>query len=380
MQAWTELELIEIRRTLHQIPEIGMEEHLTRAYLLEKIAELPQERLRITCLDTAILVNVVGENSERRIGWRTDMDGLPISEDAEVPFASSIEGNMHACGHDIHMTIALGLLQRCVMEILNYDVVFFFQPAEENQSGAQIYYDNGFIDEYKPDYFFGLHVHPDLPVGTIASNQGALFAGACAFTVRFIGKEGHAAYPHQANDMIVASSLFVQQVQTIISRNINPMEGAVITFGEYHAGIADNVIAGEAMLTGTIRALTHATNDLMLHRFQEIAQGIGQSFGCQAEVSFDQKGYIPVVNDPKTTSFFKEVLTKNSRLCYEDIEPSMTAEDFGYLLKHIPGTMFWLGVNSEHGLHHPKFNPDESAIHLAVSELFVGIKAWVNQM
>ena len=362
MERISEDELIRIRRELHQIPEIGLEEEKTSSYLLENIRALPQDRLIIKVQDTAIIVIVKGKNSSKTIAWRTDMDALPILENTDLAFQSTHEGVMHACGHDFHMTIALGLLKNVVNVQLNNDVVFFFQPAEENKSGAKIYTDNHFLDVAMIDEIYGLHVSPTLPVGSVSTCVGTLFAGDCGFSARFYGKESHAALPHEGNDMIVAVSSFVQQIQTIVSRNVNPMESAVITFGQLNAGVASNVLPGSAKLTGTIRTLTHGMTDLVVQRVKDIVKGIEVAYQCKIEIDFNQLGYVPVVNDKDTTTKLMDFFNEQQDMMVEIATPLMTAEDFGYLLKQIPGTMFWLGVDSQYGLHHPSFNPNESAL------------------
>jgi len=365
MKRITQEELISMRRQLHRIPEIGLEEYETHEYIIKKLNQLPQEKLSIDVQNTAIIVKVKGNNPTKNICWRTDMDGLPITEETQLVFSSKNQGKMHACGHDFHMTIALGLLENMVDSDLDNDVIFFFQPAEENLSGAKIYTDNHFLNVGKIDRIYGLHVSPELPVGVVSTCEGTLCAGDCGFEVIFTGKESHAALPHEGNDMIVASAAFIQQVQTIISRNINPMSSSVITFGQLSAGVADNVLPGKAVLSGTIRTLSHEMTDLVLQRFKEIADGIALSFQCEVAITFNQLGYVPVVNNSETTkdlvSFFN-----TQDIIVEEASPIMTAEDFGYLLKQIPGTMFWLGVDSEYGLHHSKFDPDEAALIKAV--------------
>ena len=367
--SWSADKLISIRRKLHEIPEIGLKEFKTHDNLLTILNELPQEKLEIVTNETAIIVRVKGKNSSKKIGWRTDIDGLPISEETGLSYSSKFPGYMHACGHDIHMTIALGLIERAVNEELINDRIFLFQPAEENMSGAQIYYDNGFFKEENITEIFGLHVAPHLKSHVIGCLNGTLFASCCRFVITIKGKEGHAAFPHEANDTIVASASFIQQVQSIISRNVNPMESAVISFGEINGGTADNIIAGKTTLTGTIRALTHEINELTQQRMKEIAEGVALSFGCSVTVELDQKGYVPVVNDTEMTKDFIDFMKKQSDVIYEDVSEMMTGEDFGYLLSKIPGTMFWLGVASEQGLHHSEFNPDENTIEPAVEKI-----------
>lgn len=370
--------MIQIRRDLHQIPEIGLEEWLTHDYLLSYLSGCPQERLVIETMDTAIIVLIKGTKGEKTIAWRTDMDGLPITEAVESNYRSQHEGRMHACGHDMHMTIALGLIEEILSHELEDNVLFFFQPAEENESGAKIYYDNGFLSKYTIDEFYALHVHPDLPTGMIATNTKALCAGDCTFKITFTGTSGHAALPHQGNDMIIAATQFIQQAQTIISRSINPMEGSVITFGEFHGGTADNVIAGEAILKGTLRALSHDVNQLGQKRLQDIAMGIEHSFNCDILVELEQKGYIPVVNDTELAQSFITFFKEKEPTSLKEVQADMTAEDFGYLLSKYPGVMFWLGVDSEFNLHHSQFNPDEAAILLGISRVSDWLLSRVN--
>lgn len=366
---FTESELIAIRRDLHQIPEIGLKEFKTHDYLMAILEKFPQEKLVIRTQETAITVRVKGNVGGKTIGWRTDIDGLPIKEMTDLSYKSTHDGFMHACGHDFHMTIALGLIQRAIFESFEDDHLFFFQPAEENVSGAKIYFDNGFFKEEEVDEVYALHVAPQLASNTVATLNGTLFAGACRFVITFVGKEGHAAFPHEANDTIVAAASFVQQTQTIISRNVNPTESAVITFGEFNGGTADNIVAGKTVLTGTIRTLSHEINELTQQRMKAIAQGIALSFGCEVTAELDQQGYVPVVNDEILTANFIEYMTQKETVDFQIVPEMMTAEDFGYFLTHVPGTMFWYGVGSEYGLHHSQFNPDESALFKGVEEV-----------
>ncbi|AEB29323.1 N-acetyl-diaminopimelate deacetylase [Carnobacterium sp. 17-4] len=360
---------IQMRRELHLIPEIGLEEYETHRYLMSKIKELPQENLDIKTWETAIVVRVKGSIGQKTIGWRTDIDGLPIVEETELPFQSIHQGRMHACGHDVHMSIALGLLTHFSTHQTIDDLVFIFQPAEENVSGAKIIYDSGFLNDYMPDEIYALHVKPDLPVGTLGTKVGTLFAGTCAIDVEFRGVDGHAAYPHESNDMIVAASQFINQIQTIVSRSVNPMEGAVITLGTMHAGTAGNIISGYASLTGTIRTLTPEMSDLTQKRVKEIVKGIELSYNCKIYLDLDQAGYYPVINSETETLTFIDYMTKNQDVNYTKIETAMTGEDFGYYLDKIPGTMFWLGVDSPYGLHHPKMMPKEEAIPFAIEHV-----------
>ncbi|MGY3779004.1 N-acetyldiaminopimelate deacetylase [Isobaculum melis] len=366
---------IQIRRELHQIPEIGLQEFKTQAYLLEKINRLPQEHLTIKTWETAILVFVKGTVGEQTIGWRTDIDGLPITEQTGLPFASIHEGKMHACGHDLHMAIALGALSRFAEQPAENNILFFFQPAEENEAGGKLVYDAGMMDEWMPDAFYALHIQPSLPVGTIGTKIGTLFAGTNTVKIKFHGKSGHAAYPHESNDMIVAAAQLIMQAQTIVSRSVNPVEGAVITFGKLIAGTADNIITGSAELSGTIRTLTPEMNDLVEQRMREIVAGIEVSYQCKIDLSMEKKGYYPVVNSQEQTSAFITFMEAQPEVNYVDFPTAMTGEDFGYLLDKIPGTMFWLGVGCDYALHHEKISPDEAAIPFGIDQ----VEKWLRQ-
>lgn len=371
---------IKIRRDLHLIPEVGLEEYKTRDYLLKIIQQLPQEQLEIKVDETAILVRVKGTEGNRTIGWRTDIDGLPVVEKTDLAFESTHEGRMHACGHDVHMAITLGILTHFSEHPAKDHLVFFFQPAEETVSGAKIYYDKGFLNEWMPDEFYALHVDPNRPVGTIATKEGTLFASTCDLTVDFHGIGGHAAYPQESNDMVVAASQFVNQVQTIVSRNVNPVEGAVVTLGSFHAGTTGNVISDHARIEGTIRALTKGMSYRVQKRFKEIAQGIEMTYQCKVDVDLNMYGYLPVINTPKETEAFVQFMKHRADVHYEEAGTAMTGEDFGYLLDKVPGTMFWLGVDTPYGLHHPQMSPKEEAIPFAIKTVRDFLEAKANHV
>lgn len=367
-----------IRRQLHQIPEIGLEEEKTQNYLLEIITSIDKEFIEYKTWRTGIIVFVHGKEPKKTIGWRADIDGLPITEEVLSDFQSKHEGYMHACGHDFHMTIGLGLLEQMTLKQPNNNYLFLFQPAEENEAGGMLMYEAGAFGSWLPDEFYGLHVNPELPVGKITTKVGTLFAATCEVQIRLTGKGGHAAFPHDSNDMIVAGMSLVQQAQTIVSRNVNPVEGAVVTFGTFNAGAATNVIAGEATISGTIRTLSEEMNQLTQRRIKEICEGIAKSFNCEVAVSLDQKGYLPVINNQKTTENFMSFMKKEEAVLFEEAEVAMTGEDFGYLLSKIPGTMFWLGVDSPYGLHSAKFDPKEAALPFAVEHISNFLKSLDN--
>lgn len=371
-------ELITIRRDLHKIPELALNEFKTHEYLKSKIEQLPQEHLEVkefSELPTALFVHIEGSDPKRTIGYRADMDALPVTETNDLYYRSENPGVMHACGHDLHMTVALGLISYFAENQPTDNLVFFFQPAEEAESGGKKAYDLGlFSGKYKPDEFYGLHDNADLGTGIIGCRNGTLFAGTTEVNVTIHGMSGHAAYPHKANDAVVIAANFIDQVQTIISRSIDPVKCGVITFGKLEAGTIRNVIAGKARIEGTVRGLTQDMIEFIRQRILDVAKGVETSFNCHIDVEFNQGGYYPVENDPQLTKNFIDYMEKADGVKFQETEPAMTGEDFGYLLSKFPGTMFWLGVASPGALHSVDFLPHEEAIIDGVN----AIKGFLN--
>lgn len=366
-------DLITIRRHLHQIPEVALEEVETHAFLMQVIGMMDQKFLKILEpkeLPTAILVRVQGSDPSRTIGYRTDIDGLPVDEKTGLPYASQHPGKMHACGHDMHMTVALGVLDYFASHQPKDNLVFFFQPAEESEAGGKRAYELGLFEgEWRPDEFYGLHVNPKMQTGVIGCRMGTLFAGTTEVNIDVIGKGGHAAFPQDAKDAVVAASTLVMQVQTIISRSINPIESGVITLGKFEAGTIRNVIADHARLEGTIRGLTQVMIEKIKERVQEICEGIERSFEVEVRLGLNQGGYFPVENDPVLTKRFIRFMQENPDVVYEEVPPAMTGEDFGYLLHQFPGTMFWLGVDGGAQLHESSMSPEEGAIQKGITAI-----------
>lgn len=362
------LDLIQTRRDLHQIPEIGLEEFETQAYLLDVIKKLiaSKDFVELRTWRTGILVYLHGSQPTKTIGWRTDIDGLPVNEQTGLPFASKHQGRMHACGHDFHMTIALGSLERALEKQPKNNLLFLFQPAEENEAGGMLMYKDQAFGDWLPDQFYGLHVRPDLKVGQIATNTHTLFAGTCEIKINFKGKGGHAAFPHEAKDAVVAASYFITQVQSVVSRSVNPIEGAVVTFGVLQAGTTNNVIAETAFLHGTIRSLTQEMSLLVQKRVTTIAEAVAAAFDMDVEIELKQGGYLPVENNPKLARELMDFFQEKEGVELIDIEPAMTGEDFGYLLSKVDGVMFWLGIDSPYALHHPQMSPKEEALAIGV--------------
>ncbi|UNL85950.1 N-acetyldiaminopimelate deacetylase [Priestia koreensis] len=359
-------QLIQIRRELHQIPELGFQETKTQRYLLNYIHSLPSERLEIKEWRTGIFVKVLGLNPTQTIGYRTDIDGLPITEETGYHFQSVHEGMMHACGHDVHMTIALGVLTHIVEHPIDDHVLFLFQPAEEGPGGAQPMLESDVMKEWMPDFMMALHVAPEYPVGTIATKEGLLFANTSELYIDLKGKGGHAAYPHQANDMVVAACSLVSQLQSVVARNVDPLDSAVITIGKITGGTVQNIIAEKARLEGTIRTLSPESMKRVKERIEALVKGVEVGYQCQTEIDYGAM-YHQVYNHGAETRSFMNFVENETDVKLIECKEAMTGEDFGYLLKDIPGFMFWLGVQSEYGLHHSKLKPDEKAIDVAVS-------------
>ncbi|TFJ94614.1 N-acetyldiaminopimelate deacetylase [Lentibacillus salicampi] len=359
---------IEIRRQLHQIPELGFEEVKTQALLLDKIRQFPQKHLEIQTWQTGIFVKVNGTNPSKTIGWRTDMDGLPITEETGFDFVSCHEGKMHACGHDVHMSIALGVLAHFAQHPGRDNLLFLFQPAEEGPGGALPMIESVPFKEWRPDELYALHIAPDYPAGTVATKKGLLFANTSELFIDLKGKGGHAAYPHTANDMVVAASHLVTQLQTIVSRNVDPLDSAVVTIGKITGGTRQNIIAEKARIEGTIRSLSQESMKQVKQRIEALVGGIEAGFSCEAVIDYGSN-YLQVTNDSELTHDFILFCETYPDMTLHICDEAMTGEDFGCFLDEIPGMMFWLGVHSEYGLHSAKLNPKEAAIPKAIGFL-----------
>ncbi|WP_163150056.1 N-acetyldiaminopimelate deacetylase [Anoxybacillus sp. MB8] len=359
---------INIRRDLHQIPELGFQEWKTQRYILDYLARLPQERLQMKTWRTGIFVRVLGMAPTKTIGYRADMDGLPIDEQTDVPFRSTHEGRMHACGHDMHMAIALGVLTHVVHHPIDDDMLFIFQPAEEGPGGALPMLESDEMKQWMPDMVIALHIAPEYPVGTIATKEGLLFANTSELFIDLIGKGGHAAFPHETKDMVVAASALIMQLQTIVSRNVNPLDSAVITIGKLTSGTVQNVVAERARLEGTIRTLSPEAMEKVKGRIEAIVRGIEVAYDCEAHIDYGSM-YYQVYNDETLTNEFMQFVEQKTDVHLVRCQEAMTGEDFGYMLARIPGFMFWLGVQSPFGLHHAQLNPNEQAIDVAIQLL-----------
>ncbi|MCM3663249.1 N-acetyldiaminopimelate deacetylase [Mesobacillus subterraneus] len=364
---------IKIRRELHQIPELGFKEFKTQAYLLDYLHQLPKDRLEIKTWETGIFVKIIGNHPKKTIGYRADIDGLPITEATGLEFKSSHDGRMHACGHDFHMTIALGLIRHFVDNPIDDHLLFIFQPAEEGPGGAEPMLKTEIMKSWKPDMIIALHIAPEYPVGTIATREGLLFANTSELFIDLEGKGGHAAYPHNTNDMIVAACALVTQLQSVVARNIDPLDSAVVTVGKITGGTVQNIIAETARIEGTIRTLSVESMNKVKERIEALVKGIEVGYQCKTVIDYGSM-YHQVYNHEELTREFINFAETIEKVDVIVCREAMTGEDFGYMLKEIPGFMFWLGVDSGYGLHHAKLNPDERAIGSAIDLLTQYIK------
>lgn len=361
------MDLVTIRQTLHTIPEVGFQERKTQAYLLELIHSLPQQHIDVVTWRTGIVVKVRGYACTKVIGWRADMDGLPINEQTEAAYASTHDGFMHACGHDCHMTVAIGLLKRLVEEQPKNDTIIYFQPAEENPGGAEpmLAWLKEERQDLLPDVIFALHVAPEYPVGTIATKPGLLFANTSELYIDITSVGGHAAFPHQTKDASIITATLLLQLQTIVARNVNPLDSAVVTIGKMASGTVQNVISGAARLEGTIRTTTPEAMYDIKARIEAICAGIATGFDCDVAIDYGSS-YYEVNNTPMYAEAILQFAEQHDGTVAYKCPAAMTGEDFGYFLKEIPGALFWTGANTSYGLHHAKMLPDDALLDVNV--------------
>ncbi len=357
--------IIADRRALHKIPEASLEESKTATYLEQQLVAMGYAPERI--VETGVYVYIPGTEGNKTYAFRADMDALPLQEENNTAYASKHPGYMHACGHDGHMAILLGLARALKNKTLKENILLIFQPAEENIGGAKLICDAGLLKEHQVDAIFGLHLFPTVPEGVIAYKAGAMMATNAEVNVDVIGQSGHGAMPHTAKDSLVVAAELLLAYQTIISRSVNPFETAVVSFGKMEGGTIRNVVAGSARLEGTLRAFSMETLDLLMARIQSINTGFSQAHQVKIQTEFNFC-YPPVLND--------EILTEKIHHAFADFktqpaEPSAGAEDFSFYQQEVPGFFFFLGTrNEEQGLiaplHNSKFDFNEEVLGVGV--------------
>lgn len=372
-------QLVEWRRQIHQKPELGFQEKITAEFISQKLQNWGIEH-QVGIAQTGIVAIIKGEKSTpgKVLAIRADMDALPIQELNEVPYCSQREGIMHACGHDGHTAIALGTayyLHQHRQE-LNGTVKIIFQPAEEGPGGAKPMIAAGVLNNPNVDAIIGLHLWNNLPLGTVGVRPGALMAAVELFRCTIFGKGGHGAIPHQTVDSLVVAAQIVSALQTIVSRNINPLDSAVVTVGELHAGTAVNVIADTAKMGGTVRYFNPDLAGFFKERIEKIIAGICQSHGANYDLDYIHL-YPPVINDAEIAALVRSVAQEVIEIpigVFSECQ-TMGGEDMSFFLQEVPGCYFFLGsANAEKKLdyphHHPRFDFDETALPIGV-EMFV---------
>ncbi len=376
--------LVEQRRDFHMHPELSNREERTSGAIAAKLKALGFDDIRTGVSRYGIVAVLKGAKPGPVVAIRADMDALPIEETLDVPYRSLNKGVKHACGHDVHMTVALGtaeVLSRMRNEIAG-SVKFIFQPAEEGapegeDSGADRMIREGALANPKPAVIFALHTEPQLPAGKIGYAPAAMLASSDTLSITITGKKVHAAWPHQGIDTVVVAAECLVALQTIASRRIDPVEPVVLTFGSIHGGNRSNIIADQVKLEGTLRTHSEKVRERAISLVREIVTGVAVAHGAKAEVAWSERSNPPTVNH---TAVVEASLPAMRRAIGEEnvvrVPPVMGAEDFAYFLRETPGFMFWLGVgNSARGitgaLHTPEYDADEAS-------LLTGVKVMTN--
>ncbi len=361
-------EISEIRKEIHKNPEVGFKEYKTSEFVKKKLKAYGIEEIH-EIAKTGVVGFLRGCTGEKTTAFRSDMDGLPLREENCVPYKSVKEGFMHACGHDGHVAALLGFAKYAVdhRNEIRDNLVFIFQPAEEGPGGAEVMINEGIIEKFKIDRIIGMHIFPEYPQGKIASRSGALMARNGEVSLKVKGLKAHGAMPEKGIDAIVAASSLIMDLQTIISRSINPMESAVLTFGKIKGGEAVNVTADEVTIGGTLRAFNDDIYDKIVERIYKVAEGTETIYGCSIEVDFNHM-YQIVNNDVFLEKSLKRAVGKEDYILSDRF---MISEDFSFFQKKVPGLFFFLGCyNQEQGYTHPlhsnKFNFDEKILLSAV--------------
>lgn len=370
-------QLVTWRRKLHQKPELAFTERITAELIAQNLEKMGIEHYT-EIAHTGIVAIIKSPYPGPVLAIRADMDALPIQEENEVEYRSQHHGKMHACGHDGHIAIALGTAYYLNQHrhAFKGTVKIIFQPAEEGPGGAKPMIEAGVLKNPDVDAIIGLHLWNNLPLGTVGVRNGALMAAVETFRLLIQGKGGHGAMPHQTVDSVVVGAQIINALQTIVARNVNPIDSAVVTVGEFHAGSANNVIADTALMEGTVRYFNPIYDGYFQKRFNSIIHGICQGYGADYELDYSQL-YPPVINNAQIAELVRsvalEVVETPAGIVPEC--QTMGGEDMSFFLQEVPGCYFFLGsANSEKGLayphHHPRFDFDETALAMGV-EIFV---------
>jgi amidohydrolase len=361
------------RRDLHAHPELLYDVHRTAAAVADKLKSFGCDEV-VTGIGRTGVVGVIHgskgrETARKVVGLRADMDALPIEEATQVPYKSTVPGKMHACGHDGHTAMLLGAA-RYLTETRNFagTAVVIFQPAEEGGAGGKAMVQDGLMERFRIEEVYGMHNYPGLPVGQFAIRPGALMASADRLTIQIEGRGGHAARPHLTIDSVLVGAQMINQIQSIVARNVDPLQSAVISICMFQAGSTDNVIPQTAFLRGTARSLNPQVRDVLESRLREVVEGTARLYG--AKVTFTYKRDYPVTrNHERQTAFASSVAAEvvGRERVEENTPPVMGAEDFSFMLEARPGAFIFVGNGDSAGLHHPAYDFNDEVIPIGTS-------------
>jgi hippurate hydrolase len=364
-------DITEWRRDLHMHPELQYDVHRTAGSVADKLKAFGCDEV-VTGLGRTGVVGVIrGKKggTSKTIGLRADMDALPIEEASDLPYKSTVPGKMHACGHDGHTAMLLGAA-RYLAETRNFSgtAVVIFQPAEEGGGGGKAMVDDGLMDRFGIQEVFGMHNYPGMPVGAFGIRPGPMMAAADALTIDIEGVGAHAARPHLGVDTVLVGAQIINALQSVVSRNVDPLKSAVVSICMFRAGNTDNVIPQTVQLRGTARSLAPEVRDLLEKRLPVVVESTAQAYGAKARLTY-KRGYPVLVNHEKQTEFAASVAGQIAGQDKVDtgLPPMMGAEDFSFMLNARPGAFIWIGNGTSAGLHHPSYNFNDEVIPFGTS-------------
>lgn len=364
-------EIAEWRRDFHRNPELLFDVHRTAQVVAEKLKSFGCDEVVTGIGQTGVVAVIRGkrQGSGKVVGLRADMDALPIEEQTNLPYRSTVPGKMHACGHDGHTAMLLGAA-RYLAETRDFDgtAILIFQPAEEGGGGGREMVKDGMMERFGVQEVYGLHNMPGLPIGSFAVRPGPMMAAADRFLITLEGRGGHAAKPNETIDPVVASAQIISALQTITSRNCDPLDSVVVSVTAVKAGEAYNVIPQTAELKGTVRTLSKDMRILAEKRLREIVTGVAGAMGCTAVIDYEL-GYPVTFNHAEQTSFVAKVAGSlvGSGNVDLTVPPTMGSEDFSFMLEERPGSYIFMGNGDSAGLHHPAYDFNDKAIPVGVS-------------
>jgi len=363
------------RRDFHQNPEILYDVHRTAGIVAEKLRAFGCDEVVEGIGRTGVVGVIHGRNGAggKVVGLRADMDALPINEETNLPHRSKVSGKMHACGHDGHTAMLLGAAKHlAATRDFDGSVVVIFQPAEEGGAGGKAMVDDGMMDRWNISEVYGMHNMPGLAPGHFSLRTGPLMAATAYYTVTIEGRGSHAAKPHEGIDPVLIGAHIVTALQSIASRNVDPLKSVVVSNTVFQAGDAQNVIPQRAVLRGTVRTLDNSVRDIAEARFRAIVEGTAKMFGAEAHLDY-RRGYPATVNHAKETVFATGIARAiaGQNAVDDDAEPTMGGEDFSYMLEARPGAFIFIGNGDSAGLHHPSYDFNDDVLP-------VGIQYWAD--